>query len=278
MRGGGGGDVRRRGVVLAGDEEAGARVGVPEVRAVRQAVVDRDSGDASGGLSDPLRLAELGRGAQEDALALHFVVLVREQAGLADRRAVVVAAYAISQLQSHETTHISCAPRVHAGEGDTAPVRPSVRSIISDHVRRTDQIHDAPIEHIITNQLRVRRPVLLVKHVLEVRARQDRARVVPRARPRVERAALELGHVPRLARVHLGVVLVVVRRDVLPHVRVRAVEGLWVCVLRAESVGRRTCVRGPGMSGTRNTKERKKENEDGGEDVRGRRCRRSRCR
>ena len=60
---------------------------------------------------------------------------------------------------------------------------------------------------------------MLVEHVLEVGPREHRTRVVARAAPRVERAALELGHEPRFARVVRLVVLVVVVRDTRPGER-----------------------------------------------------------
>lgn len=72
---------------------------------------------------------------------------------------------------------------------------------------------------------------MLVEHVLEVGARENAARLVARAAPGVEGAALELGHVPRLAGVVRLVVVVVVGHDRAPVRRVRAVEVLGVRVL-----------------------------------------------
>ena len=93
-----------------------------------------------------------------------------------------------------------CIPCIHPGEGDPAPVRASTGSEQPLSMLLMHSERNSPIKHIIANQLRVRRPVLLVEHVLEVWARQDSARVVTGAGPRVESAALELRHERRHCR------------------------------------------------------------------------------
>ena len=50
----------------------------------------------------------------------------------------------------------------------------------------TGEGKDVPVEHIVRNELDIRRPVLLVEHVLEVRAREQLTRVVAWPAPRIE--------------------------------------------------------------------------------------------
>ena len=47
----------------------------------------------------------------------------------------------------------------------------------------------SPVYHVVRNEFDTGSPVLLVEHVLEVRARQRLTRVVAWPAPRVERAA-----------------------------------------------------------------------------------------
>ena len=50
-----------------------------------------------------------------------------------------------------------------------------------------------PVEHVVRNQLDVGRPVVLVKHVLEVRSGEQPARVISKSAPNVEHASYSRG-------------------------------------------------------------------------------------
>ena len=73
-------------------------VRVPERRDEGRApAAERDARDAHARVAHPVRLQELGRGAEEEPLALHLVELVRQRAVLADGRTVVVTASNVSR-------------------------------------------------------------------------------------------------------------------------------------------------------------------------------------
>lgn len=72
---------------------------------------------------------------------------------------------------------------------------------------------------------------MLVKHVLEIRTCQYRTRIVSRASPRIECAALKLGDVEWFARISIEVVLSVSSDHREPLARVGAVEALGVGIL-----------------------------------------------
>ena len=73
--------------------------------------------------------------------------------------------------------------------------------------------------------------ILFVENILEFVSSEHCTGVVSGATPWIERATLELRHVPWLAGVDRLVVLMIIERYWPPHGRMRAIEALRICVL-----------------------------------------------
>ena len=113
--------VDRARVRLTRNEESGTGVRIAQVRCEGLSAVEHDAWNASDGViqsvTNPVSLAELRRATDEECLALHFVILLPEDAGLLDGRSVVVG-------------------RVRAGIVDPTPIRPAYESQCSDSQRK----------------------------------------------------------------------------------------------------------------------------------------------
>lgn len=149
------GNARGSRVCLARDEELRACVGVLEQCDESCTSIQGNARNAGAGVSNPVGLAERGRGSQEQSLALELVELVRERASLADSRSVVITVRVGQLIRQFDYVILTLIlPGVYAGEREATPARASVY-IISWIRNKLDKNISSPIEHVVRDELHV---------------------------------------------------------------------------------------------------------------------------